>query len=116
MADRTVQLRERAAADIDDAVSHLIENAGSVVAERFVDALERTINLIGRSPRSGSTRFAYELEIPELRVRPVARFPHLVFYVFDDATVDIWRVLHHRRDIPSTIAEELDLEGRDDEP
>jgi len=32
-----------------------------------------------------------------------------------DVTVDVWRVLHHRRDIPSTIAEELDHERRDDE-
>lgn len=108
MAARSVRLRQRAATDIDGTVAYYLGEAGRDVAERFVDALERTVTQIGRSPQSGSLRFSYELEIPDLRVRPVAQFPYLVFYVFDDKAVDVWRIVHARRDIPSAIADELD--------
>jgi toxin ParE1/3/4 len=103
-----VRLRERAATDVDDAVTHYLANAGTDVAARFVDAIERTVNLISRAPRSGSLRFAYELEIPELRVRPVEGFPHLVFYVVGDDAVDVWRILHSRRDMLSALSDESD--------
>jgi toxin ParE1/3/4 len=83
---------------------YYLGDAGTAVALRFVDAVERVISQISRSPLSGSLRFSYELEIPDLRVRPVARFPYLVFYVVGDETVDVWRILHSRRDIPSAIS------------
>jgi toxin ParE1/3/4 len=75
---------------------------------QFVDAVERAIGQISRSPQSGNLRFSYELGIPGLGARPLARFPYLVFYVVGDEVVDVWRVLHTRRDIPSTIGDELD--------
>jgi len=104
---RPVRLRERAAVDIDQAVGYYIAEADTDVALRFVDAVERAVGQIGRSPQSGSLRFSYELEIPGLRVRPLARFPHLVFYVIGDEVVDVWRVLHTRRDIPTVMADEV---------
>jgi toxin ParE1/3/4 len=104
---RTVRLRERAATDIDRAVDFYLAEADSDVAMRFVDAVERTVGQIGRSPHSGSLRFSYEVEIPGLRVRPLARFPYLVFYVVGDEVVDVWRVLHTRRDIPSAMGDDV---------
>ena len=100
MAVRSVRLRERAAADIDQAVDYYLAEADTEVALRFVDAVERALGQISRSPQSGNLRFSYELEIPGLRVRRLARFPHLVFYVVGDEVVDVWRILHARRDIP----------------
>jgi toxin ParE1/3/4 len=104
---RPVRLRERAAVDIDQAVDHYLTEADTDVALRFVDAVERAVGQIGRSPHSGSLQFSYELEIPGLRVRPLARFPHLVFSVIGDEVVDVWRVLHTRRDIPTVMADEI---------
>ncbi len=106
MASLPVRLRERASADIDDAITYYLDEAGNDVAARFVDAIERTVNQIGRTPRSASLRFAYEFEIPGLRVRPVTQFPHQVFYVVGDEVVDVWRVLHSRRDIPSALSDQ----------
>jgi toxin ParE1/3/4 len=74
---------------------------------RFVDAVERAVGQIGRSPHSGSLRFSYELEIPGLRVRPLVRFPYLVFCVVGDEAVDVWRILHTRRDIPTAMGDEI---------
>jgi toxin ParE1/3/4 len=105
---RTVRLRERAAVDLDQAVDYYLAEANADVAVRFVDAVQRAIGQISRSPESGSLRFSYELEIPDLRVRPLARWPYLVFYVVGNEVVDVWRILHSCRDIPSEIRDELD--------
>ena len=107
MPARPVRLRERAAADIDQAVAYYLAEADSDVAERFVDALERAVGQIGRSPQSGGLRFSYDLELPGLRVRPLVRFPYLVFYVVGDEVVDVWRLLHTRRDIPTAMGDEI---------
>jgi len=104
---RPVRLRVRAAVDIDQAVDYYLAKADTDVALRFVDAVERAVGQIRRSPHSGSLRFSYELEIPDLRVRPLARFPYLVFYVVGDEFVDVWRVLHTRRDIPTVMGDQI---------
>lgn len=103
MVERLAELRERAASDIDDAVASLRTEAGDAVALAFVDALERSINQIERAPHAGSLRFAFDLGIPELRALALRRFPYVVFYVPLGDRVDIWRVLHSRRDIPATL-------------
>ena len=108
MPARPVRLRERAAVDIEQAVDYYLTAANTDVAVRFVDAVERAIGQISRSPQSGSLRFSYELEIPDLRVRPLARFPYLVFYVVGDEVVDVWRTLHTRRDIPTAMGDYMD--------
>ncbi len=103
MTERQARLRSRAASDIDDAVAHLRGEAGETVALAFIDALESGLNHITRSPKAGSLRFAFELGIPDLRAMGVKRFPYLIFYVTLDDRVDVWRVLHTRRDIPGTF-------------
>lgn len=107
MPARPVRLRERAAVDIDRAVDHYLAEADTDVALRFSDAVERPVGQIGRSPQSGSLRFSYELEIPGLGDRPLTRFPYLVSYVVGDEVVDVWRILHTRRDIPTAVGVEI---------
>jgi toxin ParE1/3/4 len=102
-----VRLRERAATDINQAADYYLREAGTQVALRFVDAVERAVNQVSRAPQSGSPRYSYELEIPDLRVRAVARFPYQVFYIAGDGLVDVWRILHERRDIPSALADDI---------
>ena len=46
------------------------------------------------------------LDPPGLRIVTVADFPQLVFYVEAPTHVDVWRVLHGERDLPSTLFEE----------
>jgi toxin ParE1/3/4 len=106
VAARSVRLRDLAVRDIDDAVDFYVVEAGAAVAQRFVDAVERAVGRVGRSPHSGSLRLAHVVEIPSLRVRPLHGFPHLVFYVVGDEHVDVWRILHSRRDIATAIGDE----------
>lgn len=102
----TVRFRASAAADVDEAVDHYQREAGDAVALDFIESLERCVHQIGPAPHIGSLRFSYELDIPELRVLATHRFPYLVFHVPNDDTIEVWRVLHSRRDIPSTLAED----------
>jgi plasmid stabilization system protein ParE len=37
----------------------------------------------------------------------VARFPYVVFHVVGDEVVDVWRIPHTRRDIPSAMGDEI---------
>jgi toxin ParE1/3/4 len=93
-----VRFRARAASDVEAAVDHYRHEAGEAVALEFIDSLERCVRQLGRSHQSGSLRFSYELDIPELRVLAMRRFPYMIFYVPNDDSIDVWRVLHVRRE------------------
>lgn len=103
---KPVRLRRLAADDVDATIDGLLAEATPHVATRFIDALERSLLHIGRHPHSGSLRFAYDLDIPELRAWPLSRFPYLIFYVERENEIDVWRVLHIRRDIPASLADD----------
>ncbi len=60
---------------------------------------------ISRHPSAGSTRYAFELDLPGLRCWPLARYPYRVFYVERDDHIDVWRILHGARDIPAWLGE-----------
>ncbi len=103
MTSRVAVLRSLAALDVEGALAHLKAESGASVAIAFIDAFEAAVNQICRTPNTGTLRFAYDLGIPDLRAQPLRRFPYLVFYVAHDSHVDIWRVLHTRRDIPGAF-------------
>lgn len=100
---KPVRLRQLAAADLDDASEHYRLQAGEQTALDFIDAVERGITRIRRSPHVGSLRFAYEFAIPDLRAWPLRRFPYVVFYIVTDDEIDVWRILHTRRDVLATL-------------
>jgi toxin ParE1/3/4 len=98
------QLRAAAERDVKDTVAYYRDEAGPEIAFGFIDSLEAAIAHLCDYPLSGSLRFAFELEIPDLRSWALPRFPYLLFYVPDDNGIDIWRVLHARRDIPTHLS------------
>ncbi|MBC7163815.1 MAG: type II toxin-antitoxin system RelE/ParE family toxin [Roseovarius sp.] len=108
MTDKPVVPRDKARQDIDDAIEYYLKEAGDDVALRFIGALERAFALVSAQPLSGSLRYAYELNLPGLRVWQLREFPWLVFYLEAAEHIDVWRVLHGKRDIPGWMAEPLD--------
>ncbi|MBZ0095177.1 MAG: type II toxin-antitoxin system RelE/ParE family toxin [Sulfuricella sp.] len=92
--------------DVEDAVDHYLNEASEQVALGFIDALEQAYKHITRHSATGSTRYAHELDLPGLRSWPLKRYPFLIFYVEQSSHIDIWRVLHGQRDIPSWLREE----------
>jgi toxin ParE1/3/4 len=107
--------RVRAREDVDAAVDYYVGEAGADVALAFVDALEEAYGLIGRAGSAGSSRWSHDLNLPGLRTVRLKAFPWLVFYLERADHVDVWRVLHTRRDIPKWMsdAEESFHEKRD---
>jgi toxin ParE1/3/4 len=97
------RLRAVAAADVDAAIDYYRGNAGPDIAVDFINDLEAAISHLTRYPFSGSLRFGYELEIPDLRSWSLTNFPYLIFYLPDEDHLDIWRVLHAKRDIPAHL-------------
>lgn len=100
---KSVRLRELAAVDLESASEYYRREAGERTALDFLDAVERGVKRISRSPHVGSLRFAYELAIPDLRAWPLQHFPYVVFYVVGDDEIDVWRILHTRRDVAAAL-------------
>lgn len=105
MTAKPVVPREQAQRYIDEAIDHYLREAGDRVALRFIDAVEAAFRSMGQTPAAGSPRYAYELDLPGLRSRLLKRFPYLVFYVERADGIDVWRVLHAKRDIPEWLQE-----------
>ena len=89
-----------------------IEDLARIVFE-FMMATQRPSNvelacsarLIAEQPAIGSPRHAHELGIPGQRSRLAGEFPYLIFYVERETKIDVWRVLHRARDIPTRMGE-----------
>jgi len=102
-------LRELALSDVDEAIAHYLEEDAPQAALGFLAALEHAYSHIGRNPSTGSPRYAHALNLPGLRCWPLTRYPQLVFYVECEDHIDVWRVLHGRRDIPGWMQPPADL-------
>jgi toxin ParE1/3/4 len=100
---RPIVPRAAALWDVEAAVDYYSDEAGTDIALKFIDALERAYRAISVHPATGSPRYAHELDIPGLRSRKLTRFPHRVFYFEREDHIDIWRVLHAQRDIASWL-------------
>ncbi|NOT46238.1 MAG: type II toxin-antitoxin system RelE/ParE family toxin [Acidobacteria bacterium] len=103
MRQKLVVRRRRADDDIELAISYYLDEAGTEIASAFLNQLEEAIRYISRQPAAGSQRYGYELQISDLRQWPIKRFPYLIFYVEKERCIEIARVLHSKRDIPSSI-------------
>ncbi|GHT94092.1 plasmid stabilization protein [Betaproteobacteria bacterium] len=105
MKQKPVIPRTLARQDVDAAIHFYLTDAGERVATGFIDALEKAYAHISRHPASGSPHYAHELDLPELRIWTLPRYPYIVFYVERDDHIDVWRVLHEMRDIPRWLHE-----------
>jgi toxin ParE1/3/4 len=107
MTARRVIPRQAAEQDIADAVDHYFGEGGAELSLKFIDALEKAFDQLAVHPESGSPRYAMELDLPDLRHWSLRQFPYLIFYVVTQDAIDVWRVLHGKRDIPETLQMEV---------
>lgn len=103
MRIKPVVTRHQADDDIDAAFEYYLANAGSEIAIAFMDEYERAALHLAKYPLTGSPRLGHTLAIPDLRQWPLRRFPYLIIYSDLEHTVEIWRVLHGRVDIPEWL-------------
>ncbi|MBS0463171.1 MAG: type II toxin-antitoxin system RelE/ParE family toxin [Proteobacteria bacterium] len=105
MSAKTVVLLPLAERDIHHVLAHYRNEGGTVLAERWAQAVEAALRYVGAHATSGSPRYADMIGTPGLRFWKARRFPYLVFYVERATQVDVWRVLHAQRDIPQWLHE-----------
>lgn len=103
MSAKPLRFRQVARRDVDNAIEYYVGEAGDAVALRFIDALEHAYRRIRARPSAGSPRFGQVLDISGLRSIRLRRFPYLIFYLDHGSQIEIWRVLHAARDIPTWL-------------
>jgi toxin ParE1/3/4 len=105
---KPIVLRERADQDITDAANYYLSADGAELAMRFVSALEASFSYLEKHGDAGSPRYSVELALPGVRHWIVRGFPFLIFYVSNDSHIDVWRILHAQRDMPSWLQDDGD--------
>lgn len=102
---RRIEIMPRADADIDSQFVFLAQQS-KAVARKFLNAVKRTIQTIGRNPDTGSLA---ETDDPDdivlgIRIRSVDGFPsHVVYFLRIPNGVRIQRVLHSARRITASM-------------
>lgn len=103
MSGKPAVLRARADADIAAAIAYARTAYSPATALALLDALEQAFALLGEQPGIGSPRYGQRLDLPGLRVWLLPDYPYLVCYLERADHLDVWRVLHVKRDIPASL-------------
>jgi len=100
---KPARVRPRVDREIDAIADYLASDSLNV-ARRFLDAMEKTLALIGEYPGIGSPRYAYLPALQGLRMSVVQGFDNYwVFYLERTDYIDVLRVLHGARDLPASL-------------
>lgn len=113
MTTKPVIPRDQASRDIEAAIDDYLSEDAPSAALGFIGALEQAYRYISRHAATGSPRYGHELGLAGLRSWPLTRYPYLVFYIEGDGHIDVWRVLHTRRDVPERMREPDPPSSRD---
>ena len=92
-------------ADLLKQVDWYRDHAASAIAERYVDAVETTLQELTKTPGLGRLRFKNWPELAGIRSWRVQKpyHVHLIFYRFDDQRLFAERILHGARDLPRRL-------------
>lgn len=105
---KPVRVRPRADTEID-ALADYIASDSPGAAMRFLDAVQKSLDLIGEQPGIGSRRYAHLPMLEGLRMWAVSDFEkHLIFYIERPNYIDVLRVLHGSREIPAALMENFE--------
>lgn len=103
MPPKSIVPHRHAIDDVLDVVDYYREHAGTPVAEKFPFEVDQALERLSQHPNIGSPRPALELDIEGIKSWALNRFPHQIFYEIQDDHVELWRILHPRRDITQAM-------------
>jgi toxin ParE1/3/4 len=93
--------------DFDRQYRWYLEQAGEIVAERFLKAVLITLGALVDQPESGRRRNFRQQALQDLRsfrVEPPFQ-KTLIFYRVTNDALEVWRLMHGARDLPRRLAE-----------
>ena len=86
---------------------YLVEQDSPQVAQRFLQAVRRTVHDILLTPNAGTPKFLSNQVLAGLRSRPVRGFEDIrVYYLAKGSRVRVVRVLHGKREINRILEKE----------
>jgi len=87
---------------------YLIEQEAPEAANRFLEAVNESIDAIVRMPRMGAPKSVRNPPLRGLRAFPVTGFEEIrIFYLLQGRTVRVLRVLHGKRDVNRILEGEI---------
>jgi len=89
--------------DADDVIDYYREHAGVTVAESFAFEIDEAFTCLSKHPNIGSPRPEHDLDITGIKSWALKRFPHQIYYNVQDEHIELWRILHPRRDVTQAI-------------
>ncbi len=99
------RLRPQAREDRRNEVRYYRQEAGTKVAGKLVDALQKALGELARHPGIGSPTLGQELGVAGLRTWRIAGFPLSFWYFERDTHLDIARLVGQRQDALEIDAE-----------
>ena len=101
-----LRIRPAARADLAEQVAFLVEQGGCDLGGRFIRAVQTTFELLVAAPRLGKARRFRNPMLQGIRSWPMDSFSHhLVFYRVTTTGIEVVRVIHGARDIPTLLEE-----------
>jgi toxin ParE1/3/4 len=95
-----VDYRPAARRDLFQIHEYLNREVSLELADRFLMALEHTIQQVGAFPYAGSLFAAGRIRALEIRRWPVKEFPrYLIYYAVSTHKVTLLRILHSAREV-----------------
>ena len=89
--------------DEEEIVRYYEQTSSEQIALSFINALDQAFSQLSRYPQMGSARPEYDLDLEGIRSWPLKRFPHLIYYEIQNDHIELWRILHPKRDIIQTM-------------
>lgn len=94
----TFRFSHAADSDLDDIWQYISADNGEM-ADRFIARLLKTVELLAENPMLGAARPAFKNGLRSFRFTN-----YMIFYFPTDFGVEIFRVLHGRRDITDELS------------
>lgn len=102
-----INVHPRAEEDLENAFMYFSRRAGISMAEKFDDAVGRTLSLLAEQPELGATATFRSRGLADVRRWAVPEFrSYLIFYRLTERSIEVLRVLHGARDLEPLLLEE----------
>ena len=89
--------------DEEEIIRYYEQTSSEQIALTFINALDQAFSQLSRYPHMGSPRPEYDLNLDGIRSWSLKRFPHLIYYEIQHDHIELWRILHPKRDITQTM-------------
>jgi len=104
-------VKDRATQDLRHLANYILVNGNTDAAVKFLNAAELTFAQLSKTPGMGKVTQLVESRLGKIRQWRIKDFcDYLIFYSFEETTIEILRIFHGARDLAdvlSSLDEEL---------